>query len=127
MLYEAGTPNTPGIVSLNAGLDFINLEGIKKAVQIKEALTKLILDEFKKIPNIIIYGKQDIKQRTAVISFNIKKIESSELGYILEESFGIIIRSGLHCAPLIHKSLGSFPLGSVRVSPSQFNTEEEID
>jgi selenocysteine lyase/cysteine desulfurase len=62
-----------------------------------------------------------------VVSFNIKGISPEETGYILEESFGIVCRSGLHCAPLIHKAIGSYPQGCVRISFSCFNKKKEVD
>ena len=126
MYYEAGTQNLPGIISLIAGIDFIFQESIKNIKNHTDKITEKILGEFKKIPQITIYN-DNINKRSSVFSFNIKGIEPEDGGYILENSFSIITRSGLHCAPLIHKSLGSYPKGSIRISPSYFTTFDEID
>ncbi|MCP4219928.1 MAG: aminotransferase class V-fold PLP-dependent enzyme [bacterium] len=122
--YEAGTHNMPGIVSLNAGLDFIQHTGFeairKKIVQ----LTASAVDAFRALPGITLYGHPE---NSSMLSFNIKDVAPGDVGYVLENSFEIIIRSGLHCAPLIHKAMGSFPDGSLRVSPSYFSTETEME
>ena len=123
--YEAGTQNLPGIVSLEAGVDFILEEGIDHLRDRKCEITRAMLEEIKKIPDVIIYGRDEHK--SPIFSFNIKGLDPSEVGYVFEESFGIIIRSGLHCAPLIHRALGSYPKGSIRVSPSCFNTFQDAE
>ncbi len=125
LYYEGGTPNLPGIVALSSGLDFILKIGIEKIKEWKEKLFLKIINEMERIPEIVIYNKKDIPSQ--ILSFNIKGMEPGDAGYILEQSFGIITRTGLHCAPLIHKFLGSHPRGSVRISPSYFTTLEEID
>jgi selenocysteine lyase/cysteine desulfurase len=79
------------------------------------------------MPEVVLYAKEAAAKYSCVISFNIQGLSPDDVGYILENSFGIIVRTGLHCAPLIHKALGSFPDGSIRVSPSCFTTDDEID
>ncbi len=123
MYYEAGTRNMAGIVSLCEGTSFILERGMNKIEEHKNKLVERAVRGLKEIPEIIIYGSEG----NSIFSFNIKGIKPEDAGYILENSFEIIIRSGLHCAPLIHKSLGSYPEGSIRVSPSYFTTFEEID
>jgi selenocysteine lyase/cysteine desulfurase len=127
--YEAGTQNIPGIASLNAGVEFLKDTG-KKLLNRKKDLflniVKFMLDD----KRFILYGGKelsDFSSKIPVLSFNMKGLSPEDLGYMLEGSFGIIARTGLHCAPLIHKRIGSFPKGSVRISLSVFNTEEEID
>ena len=127
LYYESGTQNLPGIVSLNAGLDFILKTGINEIQKKEEALMEKIIFELERIPQVIIYGSSRRTSRGPILSFNIKNMDPDDTGYILEKSFGIIVRSGLHCAPLIHKALGSYPHGSIRVSPSYFTDFHDID
>ncbi len=127
LYYESGTQNISGIVSLDAGLSFILEEGIEKISKRKEMLFGEMLRYLKDKPGIILYGRRDIEGREAIVSFNIDGCSPQEIGYILENSFDIIVRSGLHCAPVIHQGLGSYPLGSIRVSPSYFTGIEEVE
>jgi len=128
--YEAGTPNMPGIVSLDAGVSFVLQEGMQAAQNKKKFLKDIVLEAFLDHPQILVYGgetKEDFDSRSSIISFNIRGFSPSDTGYILEHGFEIICRSGLHCAPLIHQALGSYPEGSVRVSFSQFNCQEDAE
>lgn len=128
--YEAGTPNVPGIVSLNAGLSFLLNTGIEAIRQKKAELKKVVLESFLDRQEITVYGGsslEDFQQNEAVISFNIAGMSPEDAGYVLEKSFGIVCRSGLHCAPLIHQAIGSAPEGSIRVSFSCFNDKEDVD
>ena len=124
-VLECGTLNTPGILSLGAGIDFINSIGINNIKEHEYTLTKLFINKIKKFENVIIYGEKDIF-RGPVVSINIEGIESSELSNILDEEYNICTRSGFHCAPLAHKYLGTYDYGCVRFSFGYFNTEEEI-
>jgi len=125
--YESGTPNTPGIVALGSGIEFILNEGIDKIRRREEQLTEYFLDGLRKIPKIKIYGAHHIAKQAAVISINIGDEDSSEIGSILDESFDIAVRAGLHCAPLAHRTIGTFEQGTIRFSLGYFNTEYEID
>ena len=126
LYYESGTMNLPGIVSLKEGIKYINQEGMDNLRKHKELLIKKIEDALSEMQKVVIIGRSKEIRQLPVINLKIKNMDVSETGYILENSFQIITRAGLHCAPLIHKSLGTFPKGSVRISPSSFNTEEEI-
>lgn len=125
--YEAGTQNMPGIISLKAGVEFILKTSMKKIQLKKEQHLKKILAELSEIPQLVLYGRKDIHNRVPVFCFNVKGMLPEDVGYILEKSFNIVVRSGLHCAPLIHKALNSYPKGSIRVSPSYFTKAEEIN
>lgn len=125
-LLECGTLNTPGILSLGAGIDFINSIKLENITEHEYMLTKRFIDKISKIKNIIIYGDKN-KFRGPVISININGVSSSELAGILNEEFNICTRSGFHCAPLAHKFLGTYETGCVRFSFGYFNTMEEID
>lgn len=123
--FESGTLNLPGIVGLNAGISYINKERIENIQHKLDLLTTRLIEGLQTISNIKIYG--DTSFNNHCVSFNIEDIDASELSFILDSDYGIKNRSGLHCAPLAHESLGTFPSGTVRLSIGYFNTIEEID
>lgn len=123
MLYEAGTHNVPGIVSLLAGVDYIKKQGMDTIRRHNQELTQFVLERFKEIPGITVFPQH---QETTLFSFTLKGMDVADIGYMLEHSFGLLVRWGLHCAPLIHEQLGTYPEGSIRVSPSFFNTLEDM-
>ena len=125
--YESGTPNGPGIIGLGAGVEYINSKGMDQIRKHEEGLTKYFIEEVSKISGIKLYGPCDITKQAAVVSLNIKDYDSSEIAYILDEQYDIMVRSGLHCAPLAHKTIGTLDQGVVRFSFSPFNTLEEIE
>jgi cysteine desulfurase family protein len=128
--YEAGTPNMPGIVSLNAGVAYVRNEGIASIRTKKAALKNMALEGLLGNRSVIVYGGgelSDFQSNDAVISFNIKDMPPDDTGYILNHSFGIVCRSGLHCAPLIHQPIGSSPNGCVRISFSCFNERKDVE
>lgn len=122
--FESGTLNTPGIVGLNSGLKFIEDVGINN-IRIKEkTLVDFLLGEFECMPFIECYGT-DSKDSSAIISINIEGMESSEVGKLLNKK-DIYVRTGYHCAPLVHKVIGTEKRGTVRISPGYFNTLDEM-
>ncbi|MDF2570697.1 MAG: sufS 2 [Sporomusa sp.] len=124
---ESGTPNTPGIAGLKAGVQYILNTGRKK-IQAKEmALTERLLDGLKRIPSLKIYGNKDAVGRTAVVSFTLNSKDGGQIAHILDRDYGIACRSGLHCAPWAHRAIGTLNTGTVRFSPGYFNSDEEID
>ncbi len=125
--YESGTPNGPGIIALGAGIEYILEKGIENIRAHEEKLTDHFLKAIKEIDGIKAYGPLDIKKQAAVVALNLKDIDSSELAYILDEEYNIATRSGLHCAPLAHKTIGTLEQGVVRFSFGIFNTLEEVD
>jgi len=80
-----------------------------------------------KIPEIVLYISKDRLKQAPVISFNIKGFTPGDVGTILDQTFDIKVRTGLHCAPMMHKTIGTFPLGTIRLSPGYFNTAEDIE
>ena len=125
--YESGTHNTPGIVGLNEGIKFIFNEGIDKIKQHEEELCKYMLERLEEVPNIKIYGPKDVSKRASVITINIGNMDSGEITFLLDSEYNIATRSGIHCAPLAHKTLGTLEQGAVRFSLGYFNTKEDID
>ena len=121
--FETGTPNYPGIASLYAGIRFISKTGIGVIHQKEMEITRHFLDTLKKIPGIIIYNDTP---ELPVVAFNIRGIGNDDAGYILSKAYGIITRTGLHCAPLVHDRIDN-GTGCIRASFSWFNTLEECD
>lgn len=125
--FESGTPNGPGLIGLGAGIEYINQTGMDNIRNHEEDLTKYFIEEVRKIEGIKLYGPCDVKKQAAVVSLNIKDYDSSEIAYILDEQYDIMVRPGLHCAPLAHKTIGTLDQGVIRFSFSPFNTLEEIE
>lgn len=123
--YEAGTPNTPGIISLYAGVKFLLETGIDKIFEHKKQLYSILLEELGDNESIEIYSSQN-NTSYSNFCFNVRGMVPEEVGYVLENSYDIIVRTGIHCAPLIMKYLGVEPWGTVRASHSYFTTEDEI-
>jgi cysteine desulfurase family protein len=126
-LGESGTPNGVGLAGLLAGLVFILKIGVEKIRDHEIRLTQRLLTGLQEIPGVIVYGPKDAQKQCATISFNIKGWAPSEISLRLDEDFGIFCRVGLHCAPSAHKTIGTFPEGTVRFGLSYFNNEEEVD
>ncbi|MGL5316014.1 MAG: aminotransferase class V-fold PLP-dependent enzyme [Peptostreptococcaceae bacterium] len=125
--YESGTHNTPGIVGLNEGVKFIFEKGIDNIRKHEEELCEYMLTRLEEVPNIVIYGPKNSKKRAAVISINIGNMDSGEITFLLDSEYDIATRSGIHCAPLAHKTLGTLDQGAVRFSIGYFNTKSDID
>lgn len=124
--FESGTLNVPGIAGLCEGVKFIQKIGRRNIQKHEEGLIQYLLGEFKKMPYVKIYGSEFTEKRSAVISINIDNMESSEVGYLLNKK-GIAVRTGYHCAALIHPIIGTSKTGTVRLSPGYFNTYEEME
>ena len=125
--YESGTPNTVGIAGLGAALRYILDQGIDEIRRHEISLIDHLLDGLAQIPQITVYGPKDSARQVAIVSFNIDGWEPAEVGAILDQSFDIKVRTGLHCAPAAHKTFGTFPRGTVRIGIGCFTTHPEID
>ena len=124
--FEAGTLNLPGIIGLNEGLAYIESQGMENIHNHELALTQSFLEGLQSIDGINIIGKQDIQDRTAVISITIDGIDPASIAYELESNYHIMTRVGLHCAPRAHQTLGTYPEGTVRFSFGYANTHEDV-
>ncbi len=125
---EAGTLNGHGIAGLSAGLDFIEAQGGVEAIASSErALADRFLAGVREIPEIKLYGAFDQPTRSAIVSLNVGDIDSAEISDALMQGWGIAMRPGAHCAPLMHRALGTERQGVVRFSFGYFNTDEEVD
>jgi cysteine desulfurase/selenocysteine lyase len=120
--FEAGTPNVCGAIAFGVALDYLNNIGFKGIENYENSLLKYATDKLKSIPDLKIYGES--KEKTSVISFNVKGIHAYDIGTLLDK-FGIAVRTGQHCAQPVMDHFGIS--GTVRVSFSFYNTKEEID
>jgi cysteine desulfurase family protein len=125
--YESGTGNTVGIAALGAGLEYVEERGVSDIRDHERLLMHSLIEGLSGIPGVSVYGAWDQDQQAAVVSFTADGWEPSDLGAVLDQSFDIACRTGLHCAPDACRSLGVYPSGTVRFSPGPFTTEEEID
>ena len=125
--FESGTANLPGIYGLKAAVDFILETGVERLREHETALTRRFLDGIRDVPGVRLAGPWELEDRAGVISLDFQNIDNAEASFLLEERWGIMTRCGLHCAPNAHKTLGTFPQGTVRFSPGWFTTEAEID
>lgn len=124
---ESGTPNAVGLAGLLAGLQFIAAEGVA-AIQTREAaLVRRLLAGLAGIPGLRVYGPDHAEERTPVVSVTFEGLFPSEAGFLLEEGFKVLTRVGLHCAPAAHRTIGTYPQGTVRLTPGYFTTVADID
>ncbi|MBP1750286.1 MAG: cysteine desulfurase family protein [Deltaproteobacteria bacterium] len=126
--YECGTPNTPGIASLLGGLSFIERRGLANITKKKQALRSRLVDGLTKIPGVRVYGHRprDAGSYLAIVTFNIDGMLASHAGYELNKR-SLFVRIGLHCSPVAHQTIGTFPAGGLRASPGYFTEESDID
>ncbi len=125
--FEAGTLNLPGIYGLNSSLNYLKKLNIRTIMDKELSLTKYFLELIADINGVELIGSASTTYRTAVVSLNFIGMDNASLSYKLATAFGITNRCGLHCAPLAHKTLGTFPQGTVRFSFSHFNTQDEVE
>jgi cysteine desulfurase family protein len=125
--FESGTPNTIGIAGLSAGAAFVSAVGVEIIRKKEIALTELFISGIRSLKGVKIYGNTDPAKRTAVVSFTIDGLSPSDISFKLDEQYSIMSRPGLHCAPAAHRTIGTFPEGTVRFSFGLFTTEEEIE
>ncbi len=129
--FEAGTPNIPAIFGLNASIKYILEKGIENIRQQELALTDKFISMLNEINKgncyFKILGTDDLDKKLGVLSLDFLDFDNAEMSTILEEDYGIKTRCGLHCSPMGHKCLGSFPQGAVRFSIGHFNTIAEIE
>jgi len=124
--YESGTCNSVGIAGLGAGVRWIQSIGVE-SIQAREAeMNDLLLSGLQDIPGITVYGTCDSLKMTAVVSCRVAGQHVSEVGLTLDDEFRILCRVGLHCAPSAHKTIGTFPEGTIRLAPGIFTSPDDI-
>ena len=124
--FESGTLNLPGIIGLNEGLAYIESQGMENIHNHELVLTQSFLEGLQSIDVVNIVGKQNIQDRTAVVSITMDGMDPASIAYELESTYHIMTRVGLHCAPRAHQTLGTYPEGTVRFSFGYANTHEDV-
>ncbi len=124
---EGGTPNVLGIAGLAAGIQYVNQTGIEAIARHELELVDRLAARLKELPSYQLFCVTPGVPRVATLSFRHRDLAAVEVGGVLDESFSIAVRPGLHCAPYVHKAIGTFPDGTVRASPGPFSTVEDID
>jgi cysteine desulfurase family protein len=125
-LGESGTPNAVGIAGLRAGIQWILQQNLETIRAHEITLTRQLLAGLIEIPEVTVYGGQKAELQTSTVAFNIANLAPSDVGLKLDEEYGILCRVGLHCAPAAHKTIGTFPDGSVRFGLGAMNTHEDV-
>ena len=123
--FESGTVNTPAIAALHAGLDFILEAGLEQIRAKGKFLIGQLLDGLRATPGAVLYGPGQ-GERGCAVSFNLEGHDPATVGFLLDREYDISVRVGLHCAPDVHRTIGSYPAGTVRVSPGFFTSEADI-
>lgn len=124
--YEVGTQNAPGIAALNVGVEYVLERGVD-AIHAKErGLMKRLYEGLAAVPGVVLYGDYG-HCHGPLLSFNVRGLTPSDVAYILSGSYGVTVRAGHHCSPLIHDAMGTSDRGTVRISVSDMNTEADIE
>jgi cysteine desulfurase/selenocysteine lyase len=124
--FESGTPNFIGIAALKASIEWLLELGIDAVRRHELALTEYLLGALADLPGISIMGPKKASKQTATVSFTITNRMASDIGLLLDEQAAVLARVGLHCAPAAHKTIGTFPEGTIRFGLGYYNTREEI-
>lgn len=124
--YESGTVNAVGIAGLHAGIRFVTERGVDAVREHEVALTRRLMEGLGDVAGVTLYGPADATARTATISVTVAGLRVSDVGLGLDEEFGILTRVGLHCAPAAHRTIGTFPEGTVRLAAGPFTTDDDV-
>ncbi len=124
--FESGTPNGVGIAGLGAGIRYVLRHGVAAIREHEVALARVLAEGLAAIPGVTVYGPADPAQRTATVSFTVAGRRVSEIGLRLDEEHGVLCRVGLHCAPAAHRTIGTFPEGTVRFAAGFSTTLDEV-
>lgn len=125
--YESGTPNIAGIAGLRSGLEWLNRKGVAAVREYEMELAGMLIEGLREIPGIARHGTLDPVTSTAIVSFTAESRTVSDIGLALDEEYGVLTRVGLHCAPAAHRTIGTFPEGTVRLAPGIFTSREDIE
>ncbi len=123
---ESGTQNSVGAAGLAVSLAWLLRKGVESIRRKETDLLSEIVAGMERIRGVTVYGPRDPARRVSVVSFRVEGMDPAEIGRRLEAEFGILVRAGLHCSPNSHRTIGTFPEGTVRVSPGPFTTKKEV-
>lgn len=124
---EAGTLNSTGLAGLLEGINFILQTGVSTIANHERANRTYLYQQLERLPGITMYGPSAGEECSSIVSMTIENADCGDIGYILESNYGILCRTGLHCSPEAHKAIGTFPTGTIRLSPGFFTTKNDID
>ncbi len=124
---ESGTLNVPGLAGLRAGVRWVLARGVEEIRRHEVRLAQRLIDGLASISGVTVYGTRDAERQAATVSFNVAGLEPSEVGLRLDDEHGVLCRVGLHCAPAAHRTMGTFPRGTVRFGLGAMNTSEDVD
>jgi cysteine desulfurase family protein len=125
--FETGTLNSVGVAGLGAGVRFVIDTGLEQIRAHQKAVVGRLAEGLAAVPGLTLYGPRDAERQVGVVSVNLDGWEPTDLGVALDQDFDIAVRTGLHCAPLAHRTIGTFPTGTVRLSPGYFTTLDDVD
>jgi len=124
--FEAGTHNLPGIAGLKAGMEFVMEQGVAVIGEHERGLVSYAIEKLQALPKVTLHCPLDPALRGAVLSFTVDGKDPAAVAFELDQRFDIAVRAGLHCAPRAHRTMGTFPGGTVRMSPCWFTTREDV-
>jgi cysteine desulfurase family protein len=125
---EFGTPNVLGVASLWAGQDFIAEKGLGNIHRGEMDLARKLVNGLREIDRVRVYGCDDMENHLSTVTVNVEGIEAGDVGIMLDVDFNVAVRTGLHCAPLVHEQIGTIRIhGGVRFSIGAFNTESDVE
>jgi cysteine desulfurase family protein len=124
---ESGTVNLPGLAGLKAGIDFLLDRGLASVRAHEMELMRHLIDGLQKIPGILLYGPQEAARQGSALSINLKGRDPSTVAFTLDREHQVCVRAGLHCAPDAHRTIDTFPQGTLRLSPGIFHSGRDID
>ncbi|MBW2148631.1 MAG: aminotransferase class V-fold PLP-dependent enzyme [Deltaproteobacteria bacterium] len=125
--YESGTPNTAGLAGFNKALAFVESTGTQVILRHELELMGHLLDGLRQIDGVQVHGPRGLQNRVPLVSLSVKGVDNAILGQLLWQEFNIATRVGLHCSPAAHLTAGTYPAGTVRLSPGYFSTEGEVN
>ena len=124
--FEAGTANAVGLAGLLAAVRFLTERGVEAIREHELELTRSLVDGLSDVPGVAVYGPREAERRTATVSITVNGLRVSDVGLRLDEEYGVLTRVGLHCAPACHKTIGTFPEGTVRLAAGVFTTPDDV-
>ena len=124
--FESCTLNAPGLAGLAAGIAEVQKLGLEAIAAHEQSLIESLAAGLSQLPGIVLYGSPDKSSCAGTLSFNVQELDCSEVAHILDTAYAIAVRSGLHCAPAAHRTINTFPHGTVRASVGPYNTQEDI-